>query len=73
MNIHETIIFIIIHMYTCFTHKHVHQHMYNISRVLGQFGVSQACYIVKINHSGREPSIYRHAILLMSLPILVVV
>ena len=31
----------------------------DISRVPDQNGVSQACYIVKIHHSGPEPAIWK--------------
>ena len=33
--------------------------LYNISMVPDQNGISQACYIIKIYHSGPEPSINR--------------
>ena len=36
---------------------HVHLINVNISRIPDQIGVSQACNIVEIYHSGQEPSI----------------
>ena len=37
-------------------HQHHHHHNSAIARVPEQNGISEACYIVEIHHSGTEPS-----------------